>query len=560
MQIYFGNWTYLFPYIWIAASALIVLMLGVTAAKNPKGWIEHFLPSHYIAAALACPSLILFGWNLVLSLNLIGTGSRVQIAGKSVGVSAVGMFFDRLGNPQLFFDPFACIVAFLIIAGTLLVMLLSIEHFGEYQLHKAEYYSLLLFAGLAAAITCAAADLLVMYLSIEFLSLTSYVLAAYAKTDRRSGEAGIKYFLYGAACSAIMLYGISILFGLSGGSTAYTAVASNFVSLNGAGPAASGAAWVAISFILVGLGFKIALVPFHFWAPDVYEGSPTPVTAFLSVVSKAAGLVVLVRFITVCALPSDAAQLSWYWMLVLLSLASMFYGNLTAIAQTNIKRMLAYSSIAQIGYMLIAVVTAMHSYSASFRSETFPSAAVRAASTRFAPAWDVPGLIIYILAYLFTNMGAFGVIVVVARLLRSDKIEAYTGLWKKAPFYAAAMAVFMLSLAGIPFTAGFVGKLFVFGSAILGGSGHPELLVLAAAGIINSVISAYYYLNIIRVMYLGKADDSEVAPEQTSNAAAFVVAVSLVAVLLVLFFMKPISELAMRAVMYSTSSIQQVIR
>jgi len=560
MQIHIGNWTYLFPSIWIAATALIVLMLGITAARDPKGWIEHFLPAHYIAAALAFPSLILYGWNIVLSLNFINGGDRVLMAGKLVGVSAVGMFFDKLGNPQLFFDPFASIMAFLIMGGTLLVMLLSIEHFGEFQPHKAEYYSLLLFAGLAASLACAASDLIAMYLTIEFLSLVSYVLAAYAKTDRRSGEAGIKYFLYGAACSAIMLYGISILFGISGGSTSYSAIAQSFTDPAGAAAATGGIGWVAIAFILVGMGFKIALVPFHFWAPDVYEGAPTPVTAFLSVVSKAAGLVVLVRFITICALPVDAGQLTWYWLLVLLSLVSMFYGNLTAIAQTNIKRMLAYSSIAQIGYMTIAVVTAMHSFAHTGVLNAYPGAGVRAESFGSGQPWDIQGLIVYMLAYLFTNIGAFGVVIVVGRYFGSDKIESYAGLSRKSPFYAAAMAIFMLSLAGIPFTAGFMGKLLVFGSAIQAGSAHLELLVLAGAGVINSVIAAFYYMNIVRIMYIQDSPATNDKPFQVSNAASFVVALSLVAVLAIFFFWKPVSDLASQAVCNSSSSIGQFIR
>lgn len=561
MQIHIGNWIYLFPSIWIAATAIVVLMLGVSAAKNPKGWIEHFLPAHYIAASLAFPSLILFAWNIVLSLNLVNNGSSVTIANQTVGVSAVGMFFDKLGNPQLYFDPFACILAFLIMGGTLLVMLLSIEHFGEFQPHKGEYYSLLLFAGLAASLACAASDLLVMYLTIEFLSLVSYVLAGYAKKDLRSGEASIKYFLYGAACSAIMLYGISILFGISGGSTTYAAISQNFTATNGAGPAAAGIGWVAIAFVMVGMGFKIALVPFHFWAPDVYEGAPTPVTAFLSVVSKAAGLGVLVRFITVCALPSEAGQLTWYWMLWLLSIASMFYGNLTAIWQTNIKRMLAYSSIAQIGYMMIAVVTAMHSFKSGDLAQVFPGAGVRADVAGSNHPWDIQGLLVYVLAYLFTNLGAFGVVVVVSKHFGSDKIESYTGLWRRAPLYAGAMAIFMLSLAGIPFTAGFVGKLMVFGSAILTGSRlHWELLVLAALGVINSIISAYYYLNIVRLMYIKDSTEQETKPANVSTAAKFVVSFSLAAVLLIIFFMKPISDLTTQAVINTATTIGNIVR
>jgi len=358
-----GNLTLIIPALYLIAAAVVVLILGVIAAANPKGKVEHYFSAHYLAPCLMIPALVLAGGVIYLALGLAGRTSSVMLAGRMVGAPAAGLFVTSQGA-QLVVDPFAAILSFIAIAGTLIVMLLSIDHFGEFQTHKSEYYALLMFATAAASLAAAASDLIAVYLSIEFLSLVSYVLAAYTKTDRRSGEAGLKYFLYGAACSAIMLYGMSILFGVTGGNTSFAAVARHFKMASpetALGAAASGAGWVAVVFILAGLGFKLALVPFQFWAPDVYEGAPTPITAFLSIVSKAAGLAVLVRFLLVIANPAGTpSALSWYWILVVLTGLSMLWGNLVAIWQTNIKRMLAYSSIAQVGYMMVGVLAEMH--------------------------------------------------------------------------------------------------------------------------------------------------------------------------------------------------------
>jgi NADH:ubiquinone oxidoreductase subunit 2 (subunit N) len=373
------------------------------------------------------------------------------------------------------------------------------------------------------------------------LSLTSYILAAFAKTDRRSAEAGLKYFLYGAACSAVMLYGMSILFGITGGNTSLSAIAAGFAPGK---VAFSGVGWVAIMFTLVGLGFKLALVPFHFWAPDTYEGAPTPVTAFLSVVSKAAGLAVIIRFLTVVATPSDAASLSWYWILVVLCALSMLYGNLVAIWQRNIKRMLAYSSIAQVGYMMVGVLVAMHTFTRGGSALGVPNASVRANVTGESVPMDIQGVLIYVIAYLFMNLGAFAVVIAVGRRMKTDAIESYAGLVKHAPFYASALAVFLFSLAGVPPTAGFLGKFFIFGSAIK--MGTPELVVLAILGVVNSVISAYYYMNVVRLMFfMPSKHETKVFGTTAINAA---IVVSLVLTLALVVFAKPVSDIAAQAV------------
>jgi len=544
-----GDLTLLTPILYLTAAAIVVLLLGVIAAKRPDKGLDHYLPSQYLAPALTVPGVILVGGLVWWSLARTDRGINALISGQIFRVPSISLFVMAGGHAQLTFDPFAAVFGFIAFAGLLLVMLLSLDHFGEYQPHKAEYYSLLMFATVASALCAAASDLIAIYLSIEFLSLSSYVLAAFAKRDRRSAEAGLKYFLYGAACSAVMLYGMSILFGITGGSTALSAIA------HGLSPdaASTGAAWVAMMFVLVGLGFKIALVPFHFWAPDVYEGAPTPVTAYLSVVSKAAGLVVLVRFLAIVGLPTESLKLSWYWILVVLTAAGMLYGNLVAIPQRNIKRMLAYSSIAQIGYLLIGVLSAMVSWNAGGQLMGGAALRVDLLAPSSAAHWDLLGVLIYFLAYLFMNLGAFAVVVAVGKRLGSDQIEGYTGLMRRAPFLASSMTVFLISLAGVPPTAGFLGKFFIFGGAIsVGLAGHPELVALAILGVVNSVISAFYYLNVVQLMFFAPGESEEKI--EASWATVGTVAICLVVVLGLIVFARPVSNLADQVVYTAAAS------
>ena len=555
---YLGDLTLIAPVIFLSVAAIVVLLLGVIASRNPDKGIDHYLPTQYLAPVLMIIGLVLTGGTIWQSLMLSGRSVNAIIDGDVLRVPATSLFVTAFGHAQLVVDPFAAILSFVAIAGTLIVMLLSLEHFGENQLHKAEYYALLMFATVAASLAAASSDLIAVYLSIEFLSLVSYVLAAFAKTDRRSGEAGLKYFLYGAACSAIMLYGMSIVFGMSGGNTSFTGIAAALES----GAAGTSIAWVGIMFMLVGLGFKLALVPFHFWAPDTYEGAPTPVTAFLSVVSKAAGIAVLVRFLTIAVLPvavksgalkpESIATLNWYWILVLLAAASMFYGNLVAIPQRNIKRMLAYSSIAQVGYMLVGILAGVQEFSKYDLLGT--SAAVKSHISAGGPSqWGLQGVLIYLIAYLFMNLGAFAVIIAVANRLKSNSIDSYAGLMKRSPFLACALAVFLISLAGIPPTAGFLGKFFIFGSALrVGINGHTELVILAVLGVINSIISVFYYMNVVRLMFFGQPDSKvEVRGTAAVNSA---IVIALVFTLAMIIFAKPVTDLTAGAV-YKSSAV-----
>lgn len=386
---------------------------------------------------------------------------------------SVGLF----GRPRLVVfetyaaDPFAAFFKIVVILGAVLVLLSAMEFFrGRPTSHEGDVYVLVAFMVLGLALMAGAADLILLFLAIEFVSLVSYVLAGSLKADRKSNEAGIKYFFYGSAASAVMLYGFSYLYGAGRTTNMY-----HLAERLGAFPPAF--AVVAVVLVLAGLGFKVSLVPFHQWTPDVYEGAPTPITAFLSVASKAAGFAALLRLLYV-ALPPEA----WVAILAVLAVFSMSLGNLLALAQRNIKRMLAYSSIAHAGYILIGV--------AAVTGLPAPSGGEFIGS-------GIGAVLYYLLAYTFTNVGAFAVAIMIERALGSDAIPDYAGLSQRAPRAAFAMGIFMLSLTGVPPLALFWGKLFLFGAAIQNG-----FLWLAVAGILNSVVSLYYYAGVIWAMYL----------------------------------------------------------
>jgi proton-translocating NADH-quinone oxidoreductase chain N len=315
------------------------------------------------------------------------------------------------------------------------------------------------------------------------------VLAGYIRDDRKSGEAAIKYFLFGATASAVMLYGMSLLYGATG-TTDLAALATAFAS-----KPPEYFTWLgvpAIILLLVGFGFKASLVPFHQWAPDTYEGAPTPVSAFLSTASKATGFAILIRVFVVAM---GQFQPEWSALLVAVSILTMTIGNLTALRQTNMKRLLAYSSIAQAGYMLIGVAAVALNPGLTFSG--------------------INGVMIYLFAYLFTNAGAFAVVIAIEQATGKTDVKEYAGLVQRAPWLAGLLFIFLLSLAGIPPTGGFVGKFFVFGAAV-----QAQLWILAAAGAVNSVIAAFYYLNVVRYMFFMPAEDAKplqvAAPLQTA--------------------------------------------
>ena len=323
-----------------------------------------------------------------------------------------------------------------------------------------------------------AIDILMVYLAIEIVSIMSFFLAGYLKKNPHSNEASLKYVIYGAFSSGIMLYGLSILFGLTG-TTKFFEMQNAISSL---GSDSNLALILSVVFILVGFGYKISAVPFHFWTPDVYEGSPTTITAYLSVAPKAAGFALLIRFFnqvfgdgTAMASESWMAvnNLPWPQLMAVLAAATMTVGNLVAIQQNSVKRMLAYSSIAHAGYMMMGLPLMSQS--------------------------GVYGIMVYIFVYLFMNLGAFFVLIYVQSEIGGETFNDFDGLGWKMPFLGIVMTLFMVSLTGLPPTAGFIGKFYIFASVIEAG---PQYYWLVFVGVVNSVVSLYYYIRVVKHMYL----------------------------------------------------------
>jgi NADH-quinone oxidoreductase subunit N len=444
------------------------------------------------------PEIFLFLWALFLfafdlgtkrkNPRLIGYLGMFGVAVTAVllylfhgGISFNNMFqSDQLAN---FFKVIFLGSAFMAIGSSFDIASVKIRN------HRGEYYGLVLFSTVGMMFLASASELISLYVGLELTTIPLYVLVAYYKDDRISVEAGLKYLIVGAFSSAILLYGLSMLYGLTG-TTDIVQMKINlsllFLSAGKIGPGLI----LAIVMVIAGIGFKLALVPFHMWAPDVYQGAPTPITAFLSVGSKAAGVVAFMR-IFVNGLYGFADQvmkpLDWGIIIAVLAAAAMILGNITALRQKNIKRMLAYSSIAQIGYVMIGMVAVSD---------------LGVASVGY-----------YMFIYLFANMGAFAVATVFNDKTGSDGIAGYSGLSRSSPAIAAFMAVFLLSLAGIPPLGGFAAKYFVFAAGIQ--AGYTWLVILA---LLTVVISLYYYANVIKMMYFSKENPTiRITPPLSAN-------------------------------------------
>lgn len=337
-----------------------------------------------------------------------------------------------------------------------------------------EFCTLVVVATLGMSLMASSANLVMLYLAIETTSLPLYIMAGFRVLDQKSVEAGLKYLLYGAMTSAVMLYGFSLLWGFTGTANIYE-IAGQLQS-GGASPLLIGGTAL---LVMVGFGFKISAVPFHFWAPDVYEGAPTPIAGFLSTASKAAGFSVLARFLTAVF---PAILPFWMVLVGVLAAGSMIVGNFLALAQRNIKRLLTYSSIAQAGYILVGV--AAHN------------------------VLGATGVVYYLISYMVTNLAAFGIVWLVGRQVGSDDLDAYAGLGKRNPTVALALLIALLSLGGIPPLSGFFGKLLVFGAAVQAGlAGQPWLIGLVFVGILTSVVALYYYLTVMKILYRPGVDE-----------------------------------------------------
>jgi NADH-quinone oxidoreductase subunit N len=363
---------------------------------------------------------------------------------------------------------------------------------------RPEYYLMLIFSTLGLSFMASASDLIMLFLAVETASIPLYIMAGIKIKEEKSVEAGIKYFLFGAMSSAIMVYGFSLMYGFSGTTQIYDiaqAVAAKQVPL--------AALVVAVVLVLAGFAFKISAAPFHFWAPDVYEGAPTSVTGFLSTVSKAAGFAALLRIVLILFDAEHAFV--WQGLIAALSTASMVVGNLVAISQKNIKRLLAYSSIAQAGYILVGVTSGTE--------------------------LGISGAVYYLMAYLVTNLALFAMVGWISKLTGSDDLTAYAGLHKRAPGLAFLMLIGLLSLGGIPPFGGFFAKLLVFGAAIESG-----WVWLAIVGVINSVIGLYYYLRVLKVIYVDEPIHTDnLAPKSPLWMVALGLCVAAVLVLGVFF-------------------------
>jgi NADH-quinone oxidoreductase subunit N len=445
---------------------------------------------------------------LGMPLSLVGVlatlGATLSLVGDTPRVAFGGMFV--LDNFALLFQVFFLVVAVVVLA-------ISLRYFHEGGFYQGEYYFLLLTSFLGCLLMPASRDLVMLFISLELVSAPGFLMSAFRKSDLRSNEAGLKFFLIGVLSTAVMLYGMSLIYGVTG-ATRLDAIAVKLATISGGQETLT---FAAILFVVVGFAFKVSAFPFQFWAPDTYEGSPVPVAAFLAVASKAAGFAGLLQLMFVAFIHQ---HVFWVPIFALLSVASMFVGNLIALKQTQVVRLLAYSGIAQAGYMLL------------------PFALVTADPANNHVAFSAA--VTYILIYGVMNLGAFSVTVAVSRSSPNLLITDFAGLAKRSAFLTVAMTVFMISLAGVPPTAGFWAKILIFRAAIeQGGSLGVWLAVLM---LINSVISVFYYFAVPRQMILKPAADE--SRLQTSWLVTAVVGIAAFAVLLIFIIPNPFARLA----------------
>jgi len=437
-------------------------------------------------------------WTTVLGLAVTAAVSLHYSGSPAVYGNALA-----LDGYAVYFNLLACALG----AGA---VLLSVEYLGDAAIVRGEYYSLMFFAVIGVAIMAAATDLIVMFIGLETMSMAVYVLAGIRKSDLRSNEAALKYFLLGALASALLLYGVALIYTVTG-STVLANVAAALSSTHYAA-ADHVVLLMATGLMLIGFGFKIAAVPFHLWAPDVYEGAPTSVTAFMATAVKAGGFAALLRTMLVALAPLRAELLPVLWGA---AAVTMTVGNVVALRQNSLKRMLAYSSIAHTGYVLVGVTAGTAEAGSS--------------------------VLFYLAAYGAMNIGAFGVMVALTRRDRGcENISDFSGLAQTHPALAVALALFMLSLTGIPPLGGFVGKLYVFSAAL-----HAGLVWLVVIAALNSVISVAYYFGVVRTIYFDNAPAEALPPARPY--AAVVVAIAAVATVLLGVAPSPVLGAAKRA-------------
>jgi NADH-quinone oxidoreductase subunit N len=456
-----------------------------------------------LAGLLVLLDLVMPRKGLLAALAVLGLGAPLAFSISlwfSLDAAGVGQMQGVFNT--LFVDRFSLFFKFLLVGAVAVVILISTDYVKRFERFQAEYYALVLFSTAGMMLLASTAELITIYISLELTALPIAALAAFLR-DNRSTESGMKFLILSAISSAVLLYGMVIVYGFTG-TTSLREIAEQLGSftLSADTPFGSNALLFGIVLIIAGFGFKIASVPFQMWAPDVYEGSPTPVTAFLSVASKAAGFAVILRIFYI-AFSLDMLSLDWGAIFAVLSALSMTLGNLVAIRQDNIKRLMGYSTIAHAGYIMVGL------------------AAVAARSPGGEPALGPASVLFYLGGFAATNMAAFSAIIAISNRINSDRIDDYAGMARRAPWLAGVLALAMISLTGIPPAVGFWAKIYLFGAAV-----ETNLEWLAVIGVVNSVVSAYYYLRVVKVMFLAAPPTEERVgfgfPMQVAVTAAFI--------------------------------------
>jgi NADH-quinone oxidoreductase subunit N len=461
------NLSALYPEIILAVFSFLILLLQSINSSRFKGW-----------------------YGYVSLLGVLGAVAVIACEPASFASGSVGYWFNGLWVV----DNFSRFFKLIFLLGTGLTILISMKYLENEDMQHGEYYAMILFATIGMMILASGAELIMIFLGVELMSISLYVLAGYTRARMASNESALKYFLLGSYATGFLLYGIALIYG-STGTTDIRAI-SKFMMTSGLH---SPTIIIGMGLLVIGFGFKTASVPFHMWTPDVYQGAPAPVTAFMSAGPKAAAFAAFVR-VFMGALPSLHAE--WTGVIWVLAVMTMSVGNIIALVQEDIKRMLAYSSIAHAGYVLVAFLSA---------SEL-----------------GISSILYYLLAYTFMNLGAFAVITVLAG--KGEKrvhVQDYRGLSYKHPLAALAMSLFLFSLAGIPPTAGFMGKFYIFSAAIKEG-----YIWLAIIGVVNSVVSVYYYLRVTVVMYMQEpAEEIETVSPVFSKGVVLAICISVYGVL-----------------------------